>query len=137
MGALSKFYPNGFAKHPVADLRISCQFVLTSKSVFNYVNTLQQENQTQKEFQSILSWRQYSQCITNYLPLTNHSNSSQCFFCTSLSQLLLAAVPINILIHVSHGSLPTKKLQNIPFSNLPLPCQPCSAFFKIPSYILP
>ena len=47
-------------------------------------------------------------------PLTTHLNSSQCFFCASLSQLLLAAVLINISLHSLHGRLPMMKAQNIP-----------------------
>ena len=41
---------------------------------------------------------------TYLLPLTTHPNSSQCFFCASLSRPLLPAVSINIFLHDLHGS---------------------------------
>ena len=72
---------------------------------------------------------------SNILPLTTSTNSSQCFFCASLSQPLLAAVPINIPLHDLHGTLPTRKAQNILLFDLLPPPLPCRTLLKTPSYM--
>ena len=118
---MGKLYLNGYAKYPVADLHISCELVPDSKSAFTHANIIQQENQSKKELWTNLSWLQYIQYATDLLSLTTHPNSSQCFFCASLSLPFLAAVPINISLHDLHGTLPTRKAQDIPLFDLPPP----------------
>lgn len=106
MDAVGKFYPNGYAKYPIANLHIFCQFVPGFKSVFTHIDILQEENWAQKEVQVTLSWLPHIQYTANLLFLTTHPNSSQCFFCTPLSWPQLTAVPINISLQEPRGPLP-------------------------------
>lgn len=121
IGVMGKLYPNGYARYPVADLHISRELVPAPKSAFTHANIIQQENQSQEELQATLSWLQYIQYAADLLPLTTHPNSSQCFFCASLSRPLLTAVPINFSFYDLHGPLPVRKTQDIPLFNLTPP----------------
>ena len=132
---MGKLYPNDYAKYPVADLHIYSELVPALTSVFTHANIIQQENQSQKKLWATLSCLQYIQYAADLLSLTTHPNSSQCFFCASLSWPLLAAVPINISLHDLHGTLPTRKAQNILLFDLLPPPLPCRAFLKTPSYM--
>lgn len=44
MGAVGKFYPNGYAKCPIANLHIFYQLVPGSKSAFAHIDILQEED---------------------------------------------------------------------------------------------
>ena len=103
-GVMGKLYPNGYAQYPVGDLQITCELVPASKSVFTHANIIQQGNQSQKELQATVSWLQYIQYAADL---------------NTLSRPLLAAVPINISLHDLHGTIPTRKAQDIPLFDLP------------------
>ena len=135
-GVMGKLYPNGYAKYPVADLHISCELVPASKSAFTHSNIIQQEYQSQKELRATLSWLQYIQYTTDLLILTTHPNSSQYSLHAFLSQTLLPVVPINILLHDFHGTLPMRKAQNMPLFYL-ASSLPCRTLLKTPSYMCP
>ncbi|XP_051027043.1 ERV-BabFcenv provirus ancestral Env polyprotein-like [Acomys russatus] len=122
MGIYGAIYPDMYAKYPVADLHIIRQLVPTPIPVTKRpVNSLQQTTQTQEEAQADFSWLLYIQYTAYLLSLTTRQNVSQCFFCTSPSRPLLAAVPSNVWFGEPHGPIPTGKLENIPLFGQSLP----------------
>lgn len=108
--------------------------ILTACPIFIHVNILQWEDQTQVEGQPILSWL-YP--IHSQPPSSKHPPLPfQYFLCTSLSQPLMAAGSINILLHKSTGPLPIQKLQNILLFNLYFPfCLIGSSSRSPPTYV--
>ena len=76
---MGKLYPNGYAKYPIADLCVSHELIPASKSVFLYVNILEQENQSQMVIQANHSWLQYIQYIADLFLLTTHPTAPNAF----------------------------------------------------------